>query len=470
MPDPSNFPIPEKEYLTIEQRKIVNWHRMVLQTRNLPLCLIDLSTVLNCLKRYKQLNISDYDGYFSQHADELLVLANQLKIVDVNEPILQLYGYTDKLEFLSMKPESHISDYPDLVKLLVISILEGRQFIEVEACAHLRGGESVKVSIKLNVPHDVKNPGKIIISFTRLSDSGQLAIKRFPDKNVYTAFVDNAPVCIHEIDQEGRLQSMNQTGLNMMGLRDVSHIKGKHYLNFVKEADRPRIGSLMQRAFDGYSSEFEFTLITDTGTRIFTSCFIPMEVKAGETRGIVGVTQDITEAKASEEELFRMANYDPLTKLRNRSSFMDSSRQLWAQASRHQYHLALLFIDLDNFKAINDTFGHDAGDEVLQQISSRLADNLREEDLLCRYGGDEFVVLLSYIDEPNYAAEVASKLLNSLNDAILILETQRSMHASIGISFFPQNGESIEALIANADDAMYTAKRSGGNQYHIFKG
>ncbi len=458
----------EKEYLTIEQRKVVNWYRRVLQVRDTALLVIDLGPLLRHLAHIQSVHQAPYTDLLSTDSQTLAALARYFYINDVNESALDLFGYTDKKAFLEADPGTHIVDYGDVAVLLSLAILEERRHIEIEATARHFNEEQFKISIELILPCIEQDDGIVIVSVACLSDADQLSVKQFQDQNVYTSFVDHAPVCIHEIDQEGRLESMNSAGLTMMEVDDVNEIKGLYYLDLVEKDDRARIEKLLQRAHEGYSSEFEFTLVVNDSTRVFTSCFIPMEKTSESKRRIIGVTQDITERKASEEELYRSANYDPLTKLRNRPNFMDSANQLLAQASRHEQQLAFLFIDLDNFKPVNDTFGHDVGDLALQEFSSKLLSVLREEDIACRFGGDEFVVLLPYIEHAEDAEDVAHRLIEILKQPFSASGLNSSVQGSIGISIYPKDGISCKELIRRADEAMYEAKRAGGNQARFY--
>ena len=362
----------EKEYLTIEQRKVVNWYRRVLQVRDTSLLVVDLTALIAHLKQQDTHRLHAVDSFKeTRQLFDAKALAPLLRIENANDSALKLFGYDHKNDFLSVDTFQHIIDYEDVVELLAFAILEQRQHIEIEATACHSSGENFKISIELIVPLLEQDEGRVIFSVACLSDADQLSIKQFNDESVFNSFVEQAPVCIHEIDQEGRLESMNLAGLSMMQVSDLEDIKGLYYLDFVEKEDRARIETLLLRAYEGYSSEFEFMLSVNGSKRIFTSCFIPMEKKEFGKRRIIGITQDITERKATEEDLYRSANYDPLTALRNRPNFLDSANQLLAQASRHQQKLAFLFIDLDNFKPVNDDFGHDIGDLVLVVVARR---------------------------------------------------------------------------------------------------
>ena len=173
------------------------------------------------------------------------------------------------------------------------------------------------------------------------------------------------------------------------------------------------------------------------------------------------------ERKQAEERLKFLSLYDSLTKLPNRVLFYDRMRQEIAYAKREQKKFSLMFLDLDDFKEVNDKFGHDIGDQLLQGVAKRFSKLLRKSDTICRLGGDEFIILLPRLTQPREnAVDVALKILNSLNEPFLIKDNKIHITTSIGIALYPDDGEKEKALIKTADKAMYVAKKEGINNYH----
>ena len=174
------------------------------------------------------------------------------------------------------------------------------------------------------------------------------------------------------------------------------------------------------------------------------------------------------ERKQAEEKLKFLSLYDYLTKLPNRVLFYDRIRQEIAYAKREKKKFALMFLDLDNFKEVNDKFGHDIGDQLLQEVAKRFSKLLRKTDTICRLGGDEFIILLPRLAQPKEnAVDVARKILSSLNEPFLF-KNNKILHitTSIGIALYPDDGDKEEVLIKSADKAMYSAKKEGPNNYH----
>jgi diguanylate cyclase (GGDEF)-like protein/PAS domain S-box-containing protein len=190
---------------------------------------------------------------------------------------------------------------------------------------------------------------------------------------------------------------------------------------------------------------------------------------AGNVTHYIAVFLDITERKMEEERIQYLANYDVLSGLPNRYLLNDRLDQALNLAQRHQTKLAVLFIDLDHFKNINDSLGHDIGDELLKAVAQRLKACLRRSDTIARQGGDEFIALLGDLNSEDEVTFVAEKMIESLRSEFKIGELQLSISLSIGVSIYPDDGETAVQLLRNADMAMYRAKDSGRNQFQYYE-
>lgn len=182
----------------------------------------------------------------------------------------------------------------------------------------------------------------------------------------------------------------------------------------------------------------------------------------------IGLFSDITERKMAEERIDFLAHHDALTSLPNRILIRDRFVMAQAQAKRNGFSIAVLFIDLDNFKSVNDTFGHQVGDRLLLQAVQRLRDIIRESDSLSRQGGDEFLIILPTITEESDVSRVAQSIIHALSTPFEIDEHALSVSASIGIAIYPKDGHDFDALLKNSDMAMYEAKSLGKNSYRFF--
>jgi len=194
----------------------------------------------------------------------------------------------------------------------------------------------------------------------------------------------------------------------------------------------------------------------------------PVKDQHGKVYRIAGIAEDITETKAARERLANLAHYDSVTGLPNRVLLHDRLRQSIAQARRNSWFVGVLFLDLDRFKLVNDTLGHAAGDLLLKQVSVRLTRALRPSDTVARLSGDEFAVILSELMSPQNAGLVAQKLIDALRLPYDLDGNEVFVTASIGITLYPTDGDSIETLIRDADAAMYGAKSAGRNNYQYY--
>jgi len=189
--------------------------------------------------------------------------------------------------------------------------------------------------------------------------------------------------------------------------------------------------------------------------------------EAGEIIQYVAVFSDITQRKANEEKIWHQANHDALTDLPNRTLLVDRAESALQRAKREHTNMAVMFMDLDHFKHINDHYGHAAGDELLITVAERISSTLRKSDMVVRISGDEFVVLMPLLEHSMDAGRVAEKIISTLSQPYLLCDNNVHISASAGIAVFPGDGDHVEALMKHADLAMYKAKESGRNQ-HVF--
>jgi diguanylate cyclase (GGDEF)-like protein/PAS domain S-box-containing protein len=196
----------------------------------------------------------------------------------------------------------------------------------------------------------------------------------------------------------------------------------------------------------------------------------PITDRHGAVTGAVAVLRDVTDAVAMAERMAHLAQYDPLTDLPNRVLLQDRAQLAMAQARREGKSLAVMYLDLDGFKQINDTLGHAVGDQLLVQFAQRLQAAVRASDTVCRQGGDEFVVLLPGLDTPEAACGVARKILAACDTPFELAGQRVQVGLSGGIALFPQHGDSFDELSRHADDALYAAKRGGRMRFMLYRG
>jgi len=189
----------------------------------------------------------------------------------------------------------------------------------------------------------------------------------------------------------------------------------------------------------------------------------------GGLAGLIGAILDITERKQAEDLIKNMAYYDTLTQLPNRNLFQNHLQMTLAQTRRNNAVVAIMILDIDDFKTVNDSLGHQTGDLLLKVVAERLITCVREGDMVARMGGDEFMIILPELAQPQDAALIAQKILAILSEPFQIEKHELQTTASIGISLFPLNADDQESLIKQADIAMYLSKKKGKNTYHFYK-
>lgn len=208
-------------------------------------------------------------------------------------------------------------------------------------------------------------------------------------------------------------------------------------------------------------------LLTDGSTRWVHNFALPFKEQTGRITRVDGLIIDVSEQKSREEKIKHMAFYDQLTGLPNRIMFENYFAFTLAGEKHREQKLALIFIDLDQFKQVNDEMGHDVGDLLLKEVAVRIKMIMRESDMLARLGGDEFVALLTFVSRETITL-VAERIIEAFSRSFVIGKYELHVGASVGISVYPEDGKDLETLIKSADEAMYTAKRKGKNQYCFY--
>ncbi len=283
--------------------------------------------------------------------------------------------------------------------------------------------------------------------------------------------VEGARDVIYTVTADGTLTSLNPAFETMTGWSRGDWL-GNNFAPIVHPEDLPGVIERFQRLLRGGMTEpetHEWRVRTKSG-QYLTGEFAPVPmIKDGKVVGAMGFVRDITERRKAEETIRRLAYHDALTGLPNRALFEDRLRQSLAQAERSRQMLAVMFLDLDRFKLVNDTIGHVGGDELLKGVAEDLSEIVREGDTMARVGGDEFIVLLSGLSRAEDAIAVADRILGRLKEPRVLAGQEFRVSTSIGITVFPRDGEDTETLLRKADTAMYKAKERGRDNYQFYQ-
>jgi len=264
---------------------------------------------------------------------------------------------------------------------------------------------------------------------------------------------------------------MSRELLRILGINSKKyHSTWGNFLNFIHKEDREYVENGFRQATEkGSQFNFKYRCVKTNGDIVYIHTQGKVRKKSDGTQKITGVSMDITEQHRSQETIEKLAYYDSLTELPNRVLFKNRLKKAISASKRSKELTAVLFIDLDRFKLINDSLGHMVGDDLLRHVAHLLVSNLREEDTVSRLGGDEFTILLPNVKKMEDLDVVAKKLLASINKRLTIGKHELYISLSMGIACYPNHGLTPDELIKNADTAMYKAKELGRNNYQFYQ-
>lgn len=394
--------------------------------------------------------------------------------IEANEAFLKILGYTldelNKLNYWDVTPKH----YADQEAIQLESLRINAKYGPYEKDYINREGKPVPV--RLNGVKITQSDGEefiwsIVENITDIIERKQTEQALREAEERFKSSFDAAATGMALVSIDGRFIDVNPALCRIVGytydeltqktFQEITHPEDLDAdLNYVNQLiAHERISYQMEKRYfhkDGHVIWIQLAVSTvrdDQGNLLY----------------FVAHVQDITDRKCAEDKIYQLAFFDPLTNLPNRRMLLDRLTLGLTQAERFGRSLAIMFLDLDNFKRINDTFGHDVGDELLKEVATRLTSCVRGGDTVTRQGGDEFIIVLSEISEPDDAALVAEKIISSLNAPVYIAGHALQVTTSIGIAVYPINGtDNTMNLMNKADKAMYAAKADGKNRYRFY--
>jgi diguanylate cyclase (GGDEF)-like protein/PAS domain S-box-containing protein len=287
----------------------------------------------------------------------------------------------------------------------------------------------------------------------------------------FRMIVDNVTdYAIFMLDPQGKVATWNAGAERIKGYR-TEEIVGQHFARFYipEDVQRGKPERELAAAQATGRLEDEGWRLRKDGSKFWANVVITaLRDESGTLRGFGKITRDLSERRGSQEQLAYLAEFDPLTGLPNRHMLHDRLTKALAQAKLSGGLFGCLVVDLDRFKIVNETYGHRAGDQLLNQLSARFRNHVRNADTIGRWGGDEFVVVLSSLGKGDDAALVAQKILDALSDPFMVDGRETYISAGIGISIYPKDGGDVDTLLRNADTAMYQAKEQGRNNFQFY--
>ncbi|MBI3546059.1 MAG: EAL domain-containing protein [Gammaproteobacteria bacterium] len=307
-------------------------------------------------------------------------------------------------------------------------------------------------------------------SIDQMQQNMHAAIKALDESELrLRTIIDTAPECIKVVDAAGCITHINSAGLAMLDAAHIDQVRGQAVINWIVPAYHEAYRTFMQDVLQGKKANCEYEIESLKGKNHWLeSHAAPLKDEASGAWQMLSISRDITERKRSEARLSYLAHYDSLTGLPNRELFIDRLGQALIDANRHQRLVAVALIDLDRFKNINDTIGHEAGDQLLKAVSERLIGAIRQGDTVARISADEFILALTDVAQLNDVARLARKILDVFLQPFSVDDKELFITASMGITLYPFDVATVQGLLRNADIAMYRAKEKGRNSYQFY--
>ena len=287
----------------------------------------------------------------------------------------------------------------------------------------------------------------------------------------YRAILEEIEEGYYEVDRAGNFTFVNHAACRQFGY-SRQELMGMNYRIYVPKEDVKNVYRAWNKVYRTGEAlkSFLFASIRKDGVQIFLENSVsPLRNKEGKIIGFRSISRDITERKKFEQKLAEMATHDALTGLPNRVLLSDRLMVGSALARRNGHRMAVLMLDLDRFKTVNDALGHNVGDELLKDVGQRLSDIMRKSDTVSRIGGDEFVLVLPQITGIDDVTKFAQRILGAFQEPFVFGGHRLQVTTSIGIAVYPEDGTDMENLLKNADSAMYSAKEQGRGIYKCYK-
>lgn len=401
--------------------------------------------------------------------DFIFVFDSDARLLFVNSEFVRRFGYSyDEAVQLTVYDLVHPDDV-DTVRGYLEHWLRGEKVPgshQIRALTY--NGSVVYVDVNTSPILDADGRPAAIQAIGRDVSERHLAARQLAESEQrYRSLFYHNPDAVFSLDPRGRCLAANPACEKITGYTS-DEILSKPLSSFIVREDRRTTLRHFARSVRGEPQNFELSVIRKSGRRARLSV-TTLPITVGEQIvGIYGIAKDETERRALEEELAHQAFHDALTHLPNRMLFLDRLRHALTRSERTDQKLAVLFLDLDNFKVINDSLGHEVGDQLLISVAERLRGSMRSGDTAARLGGDEFILLLEEIHSVQEAERVAQRLHDVLKEPFFVGQREIFITPSIGIAIGTSADERPDDLLRNADVAMYRAKRNGRACYEIF--
>jgi diguanylate cyclase (GGDEF)-like protein/PAS domain S-box-containing protein len=395
-------------------------------------------------------------------SDLILVIDRKGKLEYISPSFQSIVGYHPQ-DYIG-KTVKEIFSQEEITKLRY-SYIQKNQNVPIKFKIKNKSGRTILLAGKGVSIADEKDTGRYIVIVQDITERDRAERDLLESEERYRKLVEFSPetTLIH-INRE--IIYVNQAGVELIGAHNSEQVIGRDVLDFIYPEDINQAIEKMKQVRKGISEISEYRILKLDGTVIFTDIMAFITTYEGE-EAVQVIIRDISKRKKAEEQVELLAYYDSLTGIANRNLLYEHLSEAVTRNEKRGQTFAVMFLDLDRFKMINDTYGHSVGDLLLQKVSTRLTNSIGEEGKIFRYGGDEFIIVLE-TDKRSKVSETAEKIIFMLASPFVIKERQMFISTSIGISIYPKDGENVEALIQNSDIAMYNAKENGKNNYQYY--
>ncbi len=400
------------------------------------------------------------NGIVALDVEGVITLANPAAADLLNRDMAAMTGVSVQRAFVYGSGHENAGD-----PLPLLSQLEsGPYYTEQEVHLARSDGESFEAEYSIAPIRENGSVSGYVITFHDVTDR----LRSESELRLAAAVFDHSPEGLVVADAQQRVTKVNPAYERLAHV-DAQSIVGQNLAD-VLLGGADASGDVFDKLETEDQTQWEQWCNNKRGKRYAARISVAVvKDDSGAVQQYVAMVSDITQRKLDEEKITYQANYDQLTNLPNRTLFMDRLTRRVLEGKRSKTSVGLMFVDLDGFKAVNDTLGHDAGDQLLIEASRRLEKCVREADTVARLGGDEFTVIMPLIDNFDAAAVVADRIIASLGQPFDLGGREGRISASIGISILPAQASTASELLHNADVAMYQAKRSGKAKYEIYR-
>lgn len=408
-------------------------------------------------------------GLVWDHASDAIFFMNEDgSIYRVNRAFEEMLGYSEDEIQGVLIPPFFTGHNQEKHEAFLAKLFSGHAFENMKRQRVCKDGRVIDVLASYR-PVKLNQSSYAIVMYKDVTQLKEIEREVKEREERFRSLFDENPDMIWAIDKNGHVEDVNGAVTDILGYTKEEILQmDTHLLSCHIDSRSVQYEEAVHKTLKGESVEYTAEVSHKKGNKVELKIkTLPIRVN-GETIGIYEVGQDMTQRNRAERALKKMAFTDSLTGLPNRRHITEKIDEIIADAKENQRQFALLYIDMDHFKEINDSFGHDAGDDLLKLFANRIRNEMNENQLVARLGGDEFLVLLPDISDDADALKKAGEVLNTLSKPYRISGQQLDVTSSMGISIYPRHGKNKRELIKQADEALYSAKDNGKNMLRLY--